>query len=1291
MMAMSAPMPGVGGDGGTNAYTFNASSFTLPDYGTNLWIAQVGISSGNLVGIVSNSQPDISYEIQSLNLAQMGAGWNSEGFILGSELTNWTPMNMAQGNRTNLIVRIRSWADDGSGLPIWWQMQYFGTTGVDPYGNPAGDGWSNSQKFQNGMNPNVFYTPAAPNGVNVAYDPVTGRATVSWLPAQGQVTGYTVNKSDWTAGVTTNFNLPANATSLTDNLSGDVPDDVWWGGPSVWVWYSVQAQYASANSAWSASVMVEPYAASICLISDRNGTPTLAAFALPPGTTAFRLKRVDFIAVYVHQNHNYDVFYNLPLSSSTNGLYPIPAAWLVVTNDPYGFPEYGWWVQTVDANTNATSSFQELGEVMSNQFPGNSLVPPVFDGRVQLKQNLIFQLRAAAVDASLHFNILPTNTYDNGVIGACGGSYNYPGNYAYAGLYQFADPFALMDYGILDPFLPFEENCLFRNFVFHLADVDVSGWLTTGVVIDYFGDVTLNRPMTYQFQTNWTSFPALLDTNDTRWLFYDCLNNNLDGISLIGLINPDFDHFTMSMPGNIRNLFGLPYLSEYLVYQRYDDHGNALGLVTNVVSAGTTLSFSEEDFYTVAYAQYEDIYPETAQPQFQTVEYDFWNPNPVWNSGSQTWTYPIMPGNPAFAPTNQSQQTYVGVGSQIQIAGYAKLKVANSYYPNVYGYLGQYFDQAYQIDANGNVTTNNTGVLSPYGNFFATEPGPAALVTMPDVDTGERGTCTVNCFSEQVDKNSDGTMDLSFNGPDATSQASPYKIWVNSGHDEPGSNGNLDKDLPVPPNSTNYTLGEITCQRDLENFFRLWICGVPQFPVGQGYAVTMSMSPSSGNPAINIYYSCETNGGIGYLTNANIAATQTGSGYYDNALCTISNSQSYTLQMDGYGNLLYTHFLFEGAGIGEGQLVMTISQNGNTIAQTGVWLDLHDVKDFYERTVITNDISGPTVDWDSGVETVMNPLLPDTGDQDLIVLVHGIDVDDGDWRNESDTVFKRLYWAGYHGKFAAVKWPCNFFNLSLFQTRTSVFNESEIKAYKANMGLADYLTQLRSRFPGYRLHLLVHSQGNAVVGEAIRLGGVTFDTYILTQGAMPASAYDVDAPTDSTLLGWESLPGYETPEWQPMGYHGIYTNFPGRIVNFYNTNDPVLRVWMIDQGAGKPNAYTEHLLELQVPPYVTVSPYYSYDGTHGWYNTLLGIGSYMVIDPHESRAMISRSRTESIGRSGPETGHGVIQSGIDLNARFGFNKAFPDDHSAQWTWPIQTSWGYYDEVLSSCLIPTIQR
>ena len=280
------------------------------------------------------------------------------------------------------------------------------------------------------------------------------------------------------------------------------------------------------------------------------------------------------------------------------------------------------------------------------------------------------------------------------------------------------------------------------------------------------------------------------------------------------------------------------------------------------------------------------------------------------------------------------------------------------------------------------------------------------------------------------------------------------------------------------------------------------------------------------------------------------------------------------------------------------------------------------------------------------------------------------------------TVLKRLYWAGYQGKFATVDWPCNFFDWSLLLTQTSVFNQSEVKAYKASTALATYLNQLSSRFAGYRLNLYVHSQGNAVVSEAIEQSGVQFDTYILTQGAMPDSAYDVSAPTDSTLLGWESAPGYHTPEWQPMGYHGIYTNFTGNIVNFYNTNDPVLKWWLTDQEAGKPDGYTEHLLEL-IPPLLPVSSYYTYDGANGWYDTALGFGSYQVTDPQESRAMLSRSRTDAIGQSGPPSAHGVIQSAVDLYANFGFYNAFPDDHSAQWTWPIQTTGGYYLQILKS--------
>jgi len=182
---------------------------------------------------------------------------------------------------------------------------------------------------------------------------------------------------------------------------------------------------------------------------------------------------------------------------------------------------------------------------------------------------------------------------------------------------------------------------------------------------------------------------------------------------------------------------------------------------------------------------------------------------------------------------------------------------------------------------------------------------------------------------------------------------------------------------------------------------------------------------------------------------------------------------------------------------------------------------------------------------------------------------------------------------------------------------------------------------------------------------------------------MPDSSYDIYAPVDSNLIFAEET--YATPPTPPMGYQGIYTNFTGQIVDFYNPYDPVLALWMADQGAGKPDGYAENLLELFLPT-PPITWYYTYIAGTGWYNNPFGFELYPVTDPQESRAMISRSLTDAVGRSGPASAHGVIKSAVDLNAQFGFYDVFPADHSAQWTWPIQTTRPYFQQVLTSCQI-----
>jgi hypothetical protein len=1230
---------GYDGDGGGATPDFIAPPALVAS--TNLWLAITNLANNTAWLFLSNTFADVQYEIQGkTNLS--ATNWISEGFVLGSEITNWTPTSITATNHPTLFLQVRSWADsDGSGLPDWWQLKYFGHTGVDPYGDPDGDGLNNLQEYEYAFNPTVFNAPLAPQGLTVTYNTSTDTADVDWLLSSGPVTGYTVERDDNSGAHY--FSFSSSATGFNDDISLDAPDPYNFG--NIDVSYRIQAHYTDGDSAWSAFVPVEQNTIIGSIVPGAKATAYLAVSGLPPNTSAIRVTEIseDTYTLDYEIVTNYDI----PISSFTNGMCLQPN--VILPGD--GTYEYSWYGQAVGANGYGLTATTYLSQDYTSPQDDNWLVPPYFDGRQQLKQNLIFQLRAAMAD-------FPFQYTDVGSSGSYYISYPNTTNYVYAGFYQREQVFyddGSSDYQVsLDTIEPFEENYSYSNFVFNSSGLDANGRIVTGAGGSFStdqGGVILQEPALYHFQepsTNGAAISALLGTNQTRWLASFPLDSS--GSSDVIQVGINLSGSTYTMTTNTVNFFGLPFLSTQVAYS----------------GRNTTLNPGDSTTH------FEYFYSETAQPKFQTVEYDFWPATSLYSSYyielANTASFPGLPELPA-ASVNPLLITSVG-NPNFRVAGYARLAVTNSYYPGVYGFLGQYFTNAYQIDTNGIVTTNTTGVLSPYGQFFATQPGAAALVTMPDIDTGTRGTCTVYAVSLQLDANHDGTMDTSLNGPDATSQASPMEFWVNDGHDQQGINGNLDTDLQVPPASMNYSTNEITCPRDLENFARLRICGVPQLPTSQGYTVTLSMSSISGNPAINLYYSYETNGGIGYLTNINVAATQTGSAYYDEALRTISTSQNLTLQMDSYGNLLYTNFLFEGAGIGEGQLTMTISQNGNPIAQSSAYLDLHDIKDFYERAVITNNMSGAISNWSSAINSVQPSTVSALGiDTNLIVFVHGFNVGNWDWLNDSEAVFKRLYWSGFNGHFCTVKWPCEPVTAWTFITvDTSIFNDSEIKSYKAGTALKDYLSQLRSRFPNYQLNVLAHSQGNAIMGEAIEQGA-PFDTYILTQGAMPASSYDVNATTSSTLLAAEAV--YGTPEWQPMGYHGAYTNMIGKIVSYYNPNDSVLNVWNADQVAGKPDGYAKNIL--------AASPYYTYDGVDGWHHSLFNIFTYLVTDPQESRAMISRSRTQTVGRQDTS---GVINSTIDLSAHFGFTTGF-SEHSAEWTRPIQTSFPYYVQILTT--------
>jgi hypothetical protein len=1244
------------GGGGSDTNTPSPQANEMQDFGTNLYFSQFGMVSNTLTGTATNTLEGVAYSVQT-NSDLTTTNWADTGqFIQGSEVTNWTQFILPPPLSTNnLFFRLQSWASsDDSGIPTWWELKYLGQdTNVDPYADPTGDGYTLLQDFQNGLNPNVYITPLPPQGVTSSYNPATGIATVTWAPSQGNVTGYTIIDS---AG--NRYTVPASSNSITINVP-DVPN-TGLGEQTVYDTFQVEADYANGNSPESAATFMEPYALTSRLITGASNVVYLTVAGLPPNAENLSLKMIDEFADY-GGDYSHDVNHVIAVSEVTNGLFLVPPSWAFPQSDGEGNTTFYFSIQCTNSDGSVTAAYQvddEWIQVATSLSSSGNWTPPFWDGREQLKQNLEFQFRVA--DNASPFGLI-TYTYDPYVGFSPQTTSVTPTNYVYASFYDDNNYNGIygsqVDAPLLNIYRPFEDNELYRNFVYSSSDMNTNGNTATGVEFpggEYSDGVhlALSLPGEYQPTTNVAGISPMLGSSQWLCTYPESLSDNpgLEGLSYSLNYNGQYWTTSLYLSNNAVNYWGLKFTNVVTYFE--DTNGNYFNTTINAGNSYTT-SASPTAFFMG-----------TTPPQFATTEYDFWAGS--WADG-QLLQVPILPGQSNFSPTNSVNPVFVNVGNYIGISSFAKLEVANGAYSGVYGYLQQYLDKAYQIDDNGNVTTNATGV-APYGSFFATTAGAAALETMPDPDTGQRGTGVVYCVSMNVDKNHDGTMDLSFNGPDATSQVSPMEFWVNNDNDGTG----IGEDFPVTStNDYDYNSDRVGSERGLEDFARLWICGVPALPSSQGYSAIITCNPISGSPAINVYQA-ETNGGTLYLTDTNIAQNLVN----EFTLGTASSSgQACVLPMDFFdGSNKY--LLFEGAGIGKGQFTLTIYQGTNAIAQASTYIDLHDVKDFIEQAVITNNMTSSSMsNWTSAVETVLPAVSSGLGnDTNLIVLVHGINVQPWDCLNDAETVYKRLYWAGFNGKFGDVKWPCDLLTPLPSPLTITVFNLSEFQGYTASQAMIAYLTQLRSRFPGYRLNLLVHSQGNSVVSEALK-NGAPFDTYILTQGALPDSAYDVNAPTNDAMASYESGSRI-TPDWQPMGYHGVYTNLTGRIANFYNPNDPVLAYWITDQ-------------EIEKPSFYVSTAHYFYNGTNSYFDPAVGEG-YLVTDPEESRAMVARSRTLSIGQSGPASAHGVIQSAVNLNEQIGFNDAFPGDHSAQWVWPIQTSLLYYYDVLSACNIPTHQ-
>jgi hypothetical protein len=399
----SPPGGGGGGGGGTNAPL--AAPYSYPS--NTFYIEIVGVSNSYVYVKLHGTVPSVVYDVLG-KLTLTDAVSTVEQTLVGATGQNWSPAYVAILGRTNLFLEGRSWVDsDGSGLPDWWQLKYFGHTGVDPYGDPDADGWTNLQEMQNQTNPLSWNTPPAPTGLLAAVNVANAtNATLGWPPGNGNIQQYRIYRNGSLLAT-----ISATNTHYVDGTLPSLPSINNF-GVQEWPAYQIQAIYAGGVS--TASELVSAYdpriSAPALVVRGPQGRLQLVLSALPNSIAKIRVYRDVFSIGYQtwqfqrsgSTNQTFiasvsDGSFDVSITNFLNGAYQIPDS----QAPPFG--DYQFYAQAISISGG-------LGAISGASAFNGGLIPFI-DGTAHLKNNLLLKLRGA--DAAGPFGLaFPIDDYD---------------------------------------------------------------------------------------------------------------------------------------------------------------------------------------------------------------------------------------------------------------------------------------------------------------------------------------------------------------------------------------------------------------------------------------------------------------------------------------------------------------------------------------------------------------------------------------------------------------------------------------------------------------------------------------------------------------------------------------------------------------------------------------------------------------------------------------------------------------------------------------------------------------
>ena len=566
-----------------------------------------------------------------------------------------------------------------------------------------------------------------------------------------------------------------------------------------------------------------------------------------------------------------------------------------------------------------------------------------------------------------------------------------------------------------------------------------------------------------------------------------------------------------------------------------------------------------------------------------------------------------------------------------------------------------------------------------------------------------------------VDGNRDGEMSVENIVSDRTTEGAPYRFWLNNDHDEERTVDGDDREQDDYDGSPDFNNPGMLCERDLEDWSRLWINlnGIVDLIRSSGVTLELAWKPteggnvwptSDGNPGIKLMLH-DSQAGAGaadptYLTEKSKASAQA-HGIWGGVIRPVTKNGVYVLTNDFLQFVTQEnprlYLLFEGWTAGKGQLVLNIKKNGRKIAEyPPTYLELKEVKEMYESYGV-GDVPEAGVDYDapwpaSHAIKISSPQFvpPPDETKDYILYVHGWNMSPADKDNYGDTSFKRLWWRGYKGRFGCFRWPTFWFaggergswlgegsvripGTNIYVPNPKHFDASEHRAWASSLGLLDLCNQLNNQGFSAKLRIVAHSMGNVVVGEALRRSrnDQIVHTYVASQAALSAHSYDSSTPPMNFRIGF----GPTTPDVYGHYFDSRATSYmnpemmvgkAGRYFNYLNQEDYALNGihWQIDQQFKPDDGYS-----------------YGRDlndtGDFDWFygkTTRLHFDD----DRYEIFSWASESRSLSLGA---QVCQGVMERSVDLKgAPFNFGNKHKY-HSGQFRGMNMERWPYWEKLL----------